>query len=64
MKTIFNISSMILLTAILFFGCQSNPADSAEHKQMLAEHKTMDEEHEKMKREHEQMLIDHENGKC
>ena len=59
MKVTLKILSIIFLAICLFFGCQSNPAESAEHKKMEAEHEKMDKEHEKMKVEHAKMLEEH-----
>ena len=47
--------TLTLVSTIFFFGCQSNPAESAEHKQLMAEHEQMEKEHEALAADHEKM---------
>ena len=69
MKTTLKIFSIAVLASFLLIGCQSNPADSAEHKEMVAEHEKMEKEHEslaadhaKMEEMHQQMIAEHEKA--
>ena len=49
----FIILSIVLATAT--FSCQnSNPAESAEHKEMMVEHAKMESEHDEMLAAHEE----------
>lgn len=54
-KSILTTLSITLLSIILFFGCQSNPADSEEHKKLMLEHEKMEMEHTKLADEHNKM---------
>ena len=50
---------MVLLSFGLFVGCQTNPADSAEHKNLMKEHEKMEAEHKKLAKQHAEMEAMH-----
>ena len=55
MKSLFKTLGYSLVLAMVLWGCGGNPADSAEHKEMMAEHEEMEAEHTEMMNAHAEM---------